>query len=68
MMMSSDGLGVQFYFSALCILFLLYFDVLFIPFEHYVGVSLFNFIAPVCDAFLGLLLMNLFVCGNLSVS
>jgi hypothetical protein len=45
-----------------------YFDVLFIPFEHYVGASLFNFIAPVCDAFLCLLLMNLFVCGNLSVS
>jgi hypothetical protein len=67
MKMSSDGLGVQFYFSAFHLLFL-YFDVLFIPFEHYVGVLLFKFIAPVCNAFLCLLLMNQFVCGNLSVS
>jgi hypothetical protein len=42
MRMSSDGLRVQFYFQ-LSIFCFFYFDVLFIPFEHYVGVSLFDF-------------------------
>jgi hypothetical protein len=37
MKMSSDGLGVQIFFSAFYLLFL-YIDVLFIPFEHFVDV------------------------------
>lgn len=41
MRMSSDGLGVQFYFQ-LSIFCFFYFDVIFNPFKHYVG-DLFNF-------------------------
>jgi hypothetical protein len=67
MRMSSDGLGVQFYFQLSIFYFFILMYFLF-RLNILLVCTLFNFISPVCNAFLGLLLMNLFVYGNLSVS
>jgi hypothetical protein len=67
MRMSSDGLRVQFYFqlsifvSFILMYFLFRLNIMLVC-------RCLTLIPTVCDAFLCLLLMNLFACGNLSVS